>query len=137
MPATFRCMMGIEQIWLMIELMMRIDQSKRMLENTAAEEATLSSFAITKKRWVTIGRYAVHFLNVSQLVVMIFLCRQIVKDAVPNCDMFWNIGYMFEVQFTVLFCLLIGVVLALISKLRANARALITDLDQDSSDYFR
>lgn len=137
MPATFRCMMGIEQIWLMIELMMRIDQSKRMLENTAAEEATISSFAITKKRWVTIGRYAVHILNVGQLVVMIFLCRQIVKDAVPNCDMFWNIGYMFEVQFTALFCLLIGVVLALISKLRANARALITDFDQDSSDYFR
>lgn len=51
--------------------------------------------------------------------------------------MFWSIGYMFEVQFTVLFCLLIGVVLALISKLRANARALITDFDQDSSDYFR
>ena len=114
MPATFRCMMGVEQIWLMIELMMRINQSKRILESTAAGEETFASFAITQQRWVTVGRYVVHILNVSLLVTIIVLSRQIVKNDVPNCTMFNNIGDMFLVQFVVLFGLLTGVVLALI-----------------------
>ena len=86
MPATFKVLIGIEQIWLMVELMYRIDEAMGMLnhsegsnsdvwENSESSQniraSSLSGFSQNERR-ISRGRRITTVTSLSYLALMLF-----------------------------------------------------------------
>jgi len=135
LPATFRAMLGIEQIWLMIELIVRMNLSKSMLENP---ESSISEYINRQRRCVTIGRVAVNVINIIFVISICAVCLSIrSKDSDLSKKKIQALSVCFDSLFAVLFCALTIVVLVLIRKLRVNNRALLPNPNSKDGNYFR
>ena len=76
MPATFRIVLGIEQIWLLVELIERINKSAKMLADSNEDPLDIEK----QSSWVRIGRVAVNILNFAFVITIMVLC--ITVDAI-------------------------------------------------------
>ena len=134
LPATTRVVLGVEQIWLMVELIERIDSSTRMLE---ISDSFVSSRVQRQKRWVKIGRVCVTAVNLFFLLAICTCCFLIKwkTDKKLARYRFKVLQYTFDGLFAALFFALTIVVIILIKKLKANNRTLVESVRD--SNYFK
>ena len=88
LPATFKVIIGTEQIWLMVELVVQINRAARIL-NYPEEEEGLSSGVLSEygledqsaysheNKLLSRGRIIVTVINCSYLALVIALCYAI------------------------------------------------------------
>ena len=83
LPCTFKILIGIEQIWLMIELIAQINLATNFLKSTGSTLIgdnlsdylkTNQSFKVSKQN-VKVGRYFVTMISVMYLMATILLCN--------------------------------------------------------------
>ena len=137
LPATFRILIGVEQIWLMQELVVQIDRASRIL-NFSREESDIishhssldlndSSMIKRENRLLKNGRIVVTILNISYFAAILIWCSFIcaTNDKSTTFGPYNAVlSYTYPTIFFILFILLALSVVILIRKLRANNRSL-------------
>lgn len=144
LPATFKILIGIEQIWLMIELIAHIDLGMRILKGSSCnstdnltdsvlfpsrEEEEVQESKILCGRMITTAISAVFLLT-------ILICCAIMAGKPSNAPMFIDLGhYVFPAIICILFIALLVCVFILMTKLRQESKILAQN--DEKEDYFR